>query len=75
MIPWPQLTALDTQISLALVMAEPWDTNIVAFEWPLVATWTRDINTEPSRTTDPDMVLGKSPGQVVTMAPGMYFPF
>lgn len=38
--------------------------------WPLVATWTTDINTDYSceRTTEPDMVLVHSPGLDVIVA-------
>lgn len=37
--------------------------------WPLVVTWSWDINTDHScsRTTDPDMVLGRSLDQNLTM--------
>lgn len=40
--------------------------------WPMVASWVRDINTDPGccRTIDTDMILKTSPSQVVSMAPG-----
>ena len=36
-----------------------------------MTTWTTDINTDPScsRVTNPDMALGSSSGQDITMAP------
>lgn len=40
--------------------------------WPLAATWTTGVNTDPGcvRTTDPDMALRSCSDRSVPMAPG-----
>lgn len=66
---------------MSLVAAQPSDTLMapgyspgtwLAAMWPLVATWTTAINTDPGygRIMDSDMALGSSPGPDVTMVPG-----
>lgn len=66
---------------MSLVAAQPLDTLMapgcspstwLAVMWPLVATWTMAIDTDPGygRIMDSDVALGNSPDPDVTMVPG-----
>ena len=58
----------------SLVLRHPqglwWQSRPWTCPWPLVVIWATDIDTDPScsRTMEPDMVLGDSSGQDLTMA-------
>ncbi|KAL6088689.1 hypothetical protein STEG23_010720 [Scotinomys teguina] len=67
------------QISMAPAMSGPSDNNMatggsveLGMCMTFGGTWAMDINSDSScsRTMDPDMVLGSSPGPEVTMAQG-----